>query len=152
MNLVVGAGLRRVDDYTHHDVVALEGIDLVCDMWDLPKHIKPGTVEKMQATHVLEHFPMAKTAELFEMLNTLLVPGGEIYIEVPNFLWHASQIIQDPTNRQIVQYAFGGQLDKWDYHYNGFTPQILREDLEFSGFKVTELNNYSSIECRAVKL
>jgi predicted SAM-dependent methyltransferase len=149
--LIVGAGDRQKEGWTSHDVVALPGIQIVCEMMDLPNKVTPGEIEAIEATHVLEHFAMAKVPELFGMLYSLLKPGGEIYIEVPNFLWHAHQIIKNPYDRQIVEYAYGGQKDKWDYHMNGFTPQILKQDLEDVGFTVTELHNNSSIECRAKK-
>ena len=151
MKLIVGAGERQEPGWTHHDVVEMPGIDIVCEMMDLPKKVEPDSVEEIQATHVLEHFPMAKVPELFKMLYDLLAPGGQIYIEVPNFLWHGREIVKNPYNRQIVEYAYGGQKDKWDFHMNGFTPQILQQDLEEAGFEVTELHNLSSIECRAVK-
>lgn len=149
--LIVGAGPRQEAGWTCHDVVEMPGIDIVCEMFDLPKHVEEGSVEFLQATHVLEHFPMAKIPELFKMLFDLLSPGGQIYIEVPNFLWHGREIVKNPYNRQIVEYAYGGQVDKWDFHMNGFTPQILQQDLEEAGFEVTECRNLSSIECRAVK-
>lgn len=149
--LIVGAGDRQQEGWTCHDVVKMPGIDIVCEMFDLPNKVEPGSLDEIQATHVLEHFPMAKVSELFSMLCSLLKPGGKIYIEVPNFLWHAHMITKNPFDRQIVEYAYGGQKDKWDYHMNGFTPQILQQDLEDAGFEVTEIHNLSSIECRAVK-
>lgn len=149
--LIIGAGERQKEGWFCQDVVPLKGIDLVCDIWDLPNWFEPETIGELEATHVLEHFPMAKVPELFSMLCSLLKPGGKIYIEVPNFLWHGQMIVRNPYDRQIVEYAYGGQKDKWDYHMNGFTPQILQQDLEEAGFEVTELHNLSSIECRAVK-
>lgn len=102
-------------------------------------------------THVLEHFPMAKTQDALKLVQSLLVKGGKLYIEVPNFYWHALQIITNPLNRQIVEYAYGGQLNEWDYHYNGFTPNLLHEDLELIGMVVESLVPNSSIECWSSK-
>ena len=58
MNLVVGAGERKVPGFVHHDVQALDGIDIVCEFWDLKKHVKPESCEEIHMTHVLEHFPI----------------------------------------------------------------------------------------------
>jgi hypothetical protein len=58
-------------------------------------------------------------------------------------------ILEDPTNRQIIEYTFGGQLNEWDLHYTGFTPEILEEDLESAGFTIDSLAPNSSIECWA---
>ena len=150
--LVIGAENRRPPGYLYHDAQDLPGIDVVCELFDLPKHVKRGSLTEIQMTHVLEHFPIKKVPEVLKILYSLLKSGGELYIEVPNFYWHAYEILQDPTNRQIVKYAYGGQRNEWDYHYNGFTPNILHEDLTAAGFKVISLAPNSSIECTAVKL
>jgi len=94
---------------------------------------------------------MAKTQAVLLKVKKLLVKGGRLYIEVPNFYWHALEIVANPLNRQIVEYAFGGQKNEWDYHYNGFTPELLHEDLSIAGFVVDNLVPNSSIECWAEK-
>lgn len=144
--LVIGAGERRVEGAIHHDVMALPGIDIVCDLFDLPKHTKV-KYDEIHMTHVLEHFPFSKTQDVLKILYDLLKTGGKVYIEVPNFYWHSLGILSNPLDRRMVEYAFGGQLNEWDFHYNGFTPEILREDLILAGFKVDELRPNSSIEC-----
>lgn len=98
-------------------------------------------------THVLEHFPMKDVQKVLLLVKSLLVPSGRLYLEVPNFYWHSLGILTNPRDRQMVEYAFGGQLNEWDFHYNGFTPEILHEDLTTAGFKVEELRPNSSIEC-----
>lgn len=151
MKLIIGANKRQVPGYTHHDVLDLPGIDIVCEFWDLPKHVKPGSCEEIQMTHVLEHFPIKKTQEVLAVLYDMLADGGRLYIEVPNYAWHAEMILKNPRDRQIVEYSFGGQIDQWDFHYNGFTPELLEEDLIRALFSVESLNPGSSIECWAVK-
>lgn len=146
MRLVVGAGNRRKDGFVHHDVQPLEGIDVVCEFTELPAHIDPESCEEIHMTHVLEHFPMKDTINVLGTLYSLLAPKGKLYIEVPNFYWHAEEILKDPFNRQIIEYAFGGQLNEWDFHYNGFTPEILNEDLVEAGFTVLSLVPNSTIE------
>lgn len=147
MKLILGAGSRLKAGWLTHDVQDLPGIDIVCDFWELPKHVDAGSCEELEMTHMLEHFPMKDTHRALELVNSLLAPGGQLYIEVPNFAWQALEIVVDPTNRQVVEYAYGGQLNEWDFHYMGFTPEILQEDLENAGFVVDELRPNSSIEC-----
>jgi hypothetical protein len=151
MRLIISAGERHIDGFTTHDVQDLPGIDICCDFFDLPNYVDKGSCEEVHFTHALEHFPMAKTQEVLGLVNGLMKKGGKLYIEVPNFYWHALGILSNPSNRQMVEYAFGGQLNEWDFHYNGFTPEILHEDLDVAGFKVTELLPNSSIECWSVK-
>lgn len=149
--LVIGAGKRRVQGALHHDVQPYDGIDIVCDFWDLDRKVEKGSCDEIHATHFLEHIPMAETTAALVFINLLLKKGGKLYIEVPNFAWHGEEIVKNPRNRQIVEYAYGGQKDQWDYHYNGFTPEILEEDLMACGYKVTGLEPNSSIEAWAEK-
>lgn len=151
MRLVVGAGNRRIEGFIHHDIQALKGIEVVCDFYDLPDKIPFGSCQEIHMTHVLEHFPMEETHAVLITLWTLLDEGGKLYIEVPNFKWHAQMILENPLNRTIVEYAFGGQLNQWDFHYNGFTPEILADDLKNAGFRIDSLAPNSSIEVWASK-
>lgn len=144
--LVIGAGERRVEDAIHHDVQDLPGIDLVGDFWDLPK-LTQDKYDEIHMTHVLEHFPMKDVQKVLKLVKSLMKKGGKLYIEVPNFYWHALGILSNPRDRQMIYYAFGGQLNEWDFHYNGFTPEILWDDLTEAGFTVDELRPTSSIEC-----
>lgn len=150
--LVIGAGDRRVDGAVHHDVQELEGIDIICDFWSLPAYVETEYWDEIHMTHVLEHFPFAKTQAVLSVVKSLLKTGGKLYLEVPNFYWHALGILSNPMDRQMVTYAFGGQLNEWDYHYNGFTPEILADDLDQAGFEVKELKPNSSIECWSEKI
>lgn len=149
--LIIGANRRQVPGWIHHDVLDLPGIDIVADFWDLPKHIEPASCEEIQMTHVLEHFPMKRTREALELVYGLLKDGGKFYIEVPNFAWHAEMILRNPRDRQIVEYAYGGQLDEFDFHYMGFTPEILEEDLIATLFSIESLEPNSTIEAWVTK-
>lgn len=151
MRLIIGAGSRILPGFKTHDVQPLEGVDFVCDFWDLGKYVKPNSCEEIHMTHFLEHFPVDQARTVLSAVKSMMAEGGRLYIEVPNFLWHAQQIVNNPRDRQIVEYAFGGQLNDWDFHYNGFTPEILREDIEATGLTVESLLPNSSIETWVVK-
>jgi predicted SAM-dependent methyltransferase len=144
MKLVLCAGSRHIDGYKHHDVQELPGIDYVCDLLDIGKHIEPYSCERIEFTHALEHFPYNDTVSVLSMVRSLLAPGGELYLEVPNFAWHA-KLLMEGKEREAVYYAFGGQLDEWDFHKAGFTPNILRDDLELAGFTDVKIINDSSL-------
>lgn len=151
MKLVIGAGERRVEGAVHHDVQPLPGIDIVCDFWSLPEQVGVGGCEEIYITHVLEHFPMDQTEWVLRTLNQMLAEGGRMYVEVPNLKWHAEQISLDPTHRKIVEYMYGGQLNEYDFHYNGFTPELFTEDVIEAGFRMLDLHPNSSIEAWLTK-
>jgi predicted SAM-dependent methyltransferase len=144
MQLILCAGERLADGATHHDVKALPGIDIVCELHDIHKHVKEGSCERIEFTHALEHFPTKEIIPLLTMIRSLLTPGGELYLEVPNFEWHA-QLVKEGRHRDAVYYAFGGQEDEWDFHKTAFTTVLLEEDLTKAGYKDIKTFNQSSI-------
>jgi len=151
MKLLLCANKRQKEGYKHHDVLPLEGIDYVCDLYDIPKTIENETCEELEFTHALEHFPTKETQKVLGILKDLLKTNGQLYIEVPNFLWHAKLALAENRERDAIYYCFGGQLDQWDFHKTGFTPKILQEELEFAGFREIKIQDGSSISAWCVK-
>jgi predicted SAM-dependent methyltransferase len=150
MRLILGANERQVPGYKHHDVKPYPGIDYVCDIWDIGKHVESGECEEVQLTHVLEHFSKAEVPKLLAIIKSLLAPGGTFYVEVPNFAWHAELVSQGKAE-EAVYYAFGGQLDEWDFHKTGFTPTILGRTLTEAGFVDIDIDGWTSLCCTCHK-
>jgi hypothetical protein len=150
MKLILGANTRQVEGYTHHDVKPYPGIDIVCDIWDIGKHVEADSCEEVQLTHVLEHFSNEEVPKLLALIRSILKPGGTFYLEVPNFAWHA-ELVQQGRAEEAVYYAFGGQLDEWDYHKTGFTPTLLEKKLNEAGFEKIDIDGWSSLSCTCQK-
>lgn len=149
MKLILCAGDRHIAGFKTHDVRPLKGIDYVCDFYDIPNTIKE-KFEEIHFTHALEHFPTAETQKILSIVKELLVDVGRLYIEVPNFAWHA-QLVKEGRERDAVYYAFGGQLDQWDFHKTGFTPSIIEEELLKAGFNNIRVQDGSSISVWSTK-
>lgn len=153
----IGAGDPRdgessPEGYLKQDVdPSIPGLDIVCDFKDLLSKLGPESCQALRASHVLEHFGIHEQTENFQMLYELLEPGGEIEIIVPNFAWHCGLVLMEGKDEDAVYYAFGGQLDEWDYHKYGFTPKLLEKHLKEAGFRDIVIYPNSSIECKAKK-
>lgn len=150
MKLILCAGTRHISGFNTHDVKQLGGIDFVCDLFDIGKHVQDGSCEEIHFTHALEHFPQKDTQRVLGLIYKLLSTNGRVYIEVPNFSWHASLLLEG-KQREAVYYAYGGQLDEWDFHKTGFTYQILKEELEKAGFREITIQGADSLSARAIK-
>jgi predicted SAM-dependent methyltransferase len=137
--------------YVLNDVEPHENIDIVCNIKDLAQYIPEGYCSKVRSSHILEHFGTKEVIDVIKMIHSLLEKDGEFIIFVPNFKWHG-QLLSTGNDEMAVLYAFGGQLDQYDYHKTGFTPKVLRKYLEENGFKVISLLEGSSIECHAIKI
>lgn len=124
---------KQADGYLKQDIEAYPGIDLMCDIRDIPKYLPPESCLEIRASHVLEHFGTKEVDKVLSMLYSLLEPGGKLIIYVPNFRWHA-QLVLNGHDEKAVYYAFGGQLDEWDYHKTAFTPATLHNKLVKAGF------------------
>lgn len=150
MKLVLCANERQITGWTHHDVLPLKGIDIVCDLYDIEKHVQPESCDEIQFTHALEHFPQKETQKVLLLIRSLLKPNGKLYIEVPNFMWHASLLVEG-KQREAVYYAFGGQLDEYDFHKTGFTLEILKEELEKAGYRNIEISGHDCLMAHCIK-
>lgn len=150
MKLVLCANTRQLEGFKHHDILPLAGIDYVCDLFSIGDFVKAESCDEIHFTHALEHFPTKQTPFVLDLIRGLLKQGGRLYIEVPNFAWHAS-LINDGRERDAVKYAFGGQLDEYDFHKTGFTPTILKEELEDAGFINVDIKDGSSLEAHCTK-
>lgn len=140
MKLILCAGDRKIPGYLTHDIKGEH--DFLCDLFDIP--VDKESCEEIHFTHALEHFSRKQTESVLDLVYGLLRPGGRLYIEVPNFAWHAKLVLEG-RDRDAVYYAFGGQEDEWDFHKTGFTPSILKEELENAGFKNIEIQDGSSL-------
>lgn len=152
MQLIIGAGTRQKPGWKHHDALELPGIDYVCEFYELPKFVEPESCTAIEMTHMLEHFPTNETQKVLAQIKSFLAPQGTLYLEVPNFSWHASLVLNEFRDEEAVYYAFGGQLDQWDFHKTGFTPSILYKALIAAGFVDIKIIDNSSITATCRKL
>jgi predicted SAM-dependent methyltransferase len=156
MKLDIGSGNpdqgeNQPEGYVLNDVEKHKNIDLVCNIKHLTDHIPQGYCSEIRASHILEHFGTREVRDVIRMIHGLLEDKGKLTIFVPNFRWH-SELMMTGNDEMGVYYAFGGQLDEYDYHKTGFTIKILRKYLEDADFEVVEMLDGTSIECHAVKI
>lgn len=158
MKLDIGAGNpaegenQANKDYVLQDAEAHAGIDIVCDIRDLDKHIELNFCSEIRASHVLEHFHSKELQEkILPMLKNLLQENGILNIIVPNFEWHCD-LVKQGHDEKAVFYAFGGGLDKYDHHYTGWTPRLANKWLTEAGFEIVDFYVDSCVHVKAKKL
>jgi len=144
--LELGAGERYTEGFSRQDVdPSIRDLDLVCPAEEIDKYVEENSVKYLRATHLLEHFPTKQIPFVLDAWYKVLAPGGELYMEMPNFLWNAKYLLEEGNEEQAVNYAFGEQLDEWDFHKTGFTPNIIRKRLLAAGFIDTMVEEDSSM-------
>lgn len=93
IKLHIGCGPNILPGWVNLDCAKLPGVDIVHDLNQLPLPFADGSVAEILAQDVFEHvnyIPLLK-----ESLR-LLVPGGELRIQVPHFT--AVNNFDDPTH------------------------------------------------------
>ncbi len=114
-------------------------VDHVCNANDLSQ-FADNTFLEIYASHIVEHFDYRQ-----ELQNTLtewhrvLMPGGRIYISVPDLDILASLLLQKDTLHVVerffvMQMIFGDHGDQYDYHLVGLNEEFLAGFLDVSGF------------------
>ena len=156
MRLDIGSGdiddrEIQIDGYVLNDVEPHKNIDLVCNILDLKKYISEGQCSEVRSSHVLEHFTRKEIEEVMDIIRYILKDGGLFTIIVPNFEWHA-RLVLSFEHEKAIYYAYGGQLDEFDIHKNGFTTITLQDLLKRHGFTIKRMDNDSSISCEAIKI
>ena len=145
MKLHIG-GEEEKEGWTILNAQKKSNTDLVGDIRDLSQ-FRDNSIEEVYASHILEHIKNLEIANVLKNLYRILSKNGKLFVSVPN-LEVLSKAILDPNlnvqeKYEITRIIYGGQIDDYDYHYFGFTREILNSLLIQAGFyKVEEVKNF----------
>lgn len=118
-----------------------EGVDIVGDVRNLVAFADESCSE-IYASHVLEHLILKDVLPVFNELHRLLVPGGRLYISVPDLeilCWmFNSPTLGVPEKFSLMQMIYGGQTDDHDFHHFGFSFDFMVDMLRDAGFESVE--------------
>lgn len=146
IKLNIGSKIRA-EGWTNFDIDPGPDVDVVGDCSDL-SHFKDGSVDKIYASHVLEH--LSYQGDLVAALKEwcrVLVPGGTVMISVPDLEMLCRLYIaptMTPEQRfQVMQVMFGGQIDEFDFHSVGLSHELLAYYLAVAGFdQITRVDKF----------
>lgn len=161
--LHIGGKIRK-QGWEILNIVPGEAVDHVGDALDLSR-FADNTFAELYASHVLEHFDyIDETAAALREWRRVLIPGGRIYISVPNLetlcdLFARKDFLSFDARFQVMRVMFGGHMDEYDYHKAGFFPELLKRYLLMTGFEnIAEVESFemfkdgSTICCYGVNI
>jgi predicted SAM-dependent methyltransferase len=131
-------GTERKDGWKIFNIQPGPDVDFVGNCTDLGRFAE-GSVAEIYASQVLEHLGyQEELPRALSEFRRVLRPGGLAMLSVPDFeaicrlfgdprATHADRIL-------LMRMAFGGQLDRFDFHYVGLTQDFLTEFLARAGF------------------
>lgn len=133
LRINLGAGHIPKEGYLNVDSRPLEGIDVVCDVRHLP--FEKDSVAEIYSAHFLEHFPVEELRRsLLPYLVSLLADGGLFVAVVPDMRTMVERCATGEISwDDFLEVTYGGQEYEGDFHFSGFTPELLRHLLEEAG-------------------
>lgn len=147
MRLEFGGGeTPKRPDFTQVDVRQITEDTIVCNAWDIDKHVKPNTVTEIYSRHFFEHLTFAQGEKVLDVWKTILVPGGKCEMLLPNLTFHINQWVnlrEDPKSEEWAKAGFWGWQrgeleDTWDVHKSGYDATSLVQLLISKDYKDIE--------------
>lgn len=176
IRLELGSGYHPTEGFTHLDVNPnAPGVDIVGPAF--PLDLPDASVSELRAVDVLEHISYRLTDQVLADWARVLVPGGRLYVQVPDahtiMAWFIYQpgLLVDRLPPELPQTALmgacwrllGGQDDgvyavgpgeaDFNLHRAMFSETSLREALERAGFVIQslEVNPHPNIQATAIR-
>jgi SAM-dependent methyltransferase len=145
IRLHLGCGSEHRDGWVNVDSRAVVGPDVVARVDALPM-FPDGSVDTIEACHLLEHLPLLEAKRAVGEWFRLLKNGGELLLELPN-LEACVRILGEHPDRHGYDLGMIGifgwpagveadgvaQVHKW-----GWTPVSLADALREAGFSTVE--------------
>ena len=116
--------------------------DVDWDFFKLP--LKDNSVTAIACLDVLEHFSKFEVPILLKEWCRVLMPGGTLYLIVPDIIHACKCLIEDPENEIFLNYIYGLQTTPGQFHKTGFTPKRILTPLFNTGFGQMNVIGYLS--------
>ena len=133
IRLNLGAGHLPREGYLNVDARAIDGVDIVADIANLP--FDPGSVSEIRSEHLLEHFPEEALRRRFlPYWVSLLKPGGTFAAVTPDAGAMLDEYAAGRFSFEDLRLVtFGGQEYDGDFHFTMFTSDRLGALLREAG-------------------
>lgn len=144
IRLNIGAGGTKIEGFINVDSLLLRNTELISNIKYLNCFVRKGSVSKIYASHILEHFSLKEARDVLKILFWLLQEGGELRISVPDLdkiikLYVRNwEYFQKEGIAPWIGQIYGGQDTKYDFHKTGFNLNWMSYLLKETGFKKVE--------------
>ena len=127
---------------------------IIADAQFLP--FKPGSLNRIVARHIIEHFSWRDTSSLVKEWYAALGSGGQLEVTCPNIQSYSWRMLEAPPNKQrhMIRHMWGDQDYPGNFHHTGFTPTTLEMALRKRGISVESgvlpLYSIKDAQCKAI--
>lgn len=132
-------GTTRSDGWEVLNANAAPYVDHVGNANDLSR-FADNTFVEIYASHVVEHLDYSgELKDTLQEWNRVLVPGGKVFISVPDLDILAELILEKnkltvDERFFVMRMIFGGHVDQYDYHAVGLNEDFLTAFLNACGY------------------
>ena len=145
MKLHLGCGSQFIEGFIHVDALSLPHIDIVGPVDSLPT-IKKNSIDLIYNCHVIEYFKRSDVSRELPEWHRVLKSGGELRIAVPNFSVLCELHQKDGDLKKIIGPLYGRQDHAFNFHYNVFDFDSLKNVLAETGFSNIRKYNWRETE------
>ena len=138
IRLNLGCGMYPMQDFVNVDQFESVKPDLLADVTDLP--YSPDSVDEIYCGHLLEHLSWDEGQDALKHWLSILKPGREIRIVVPDFDVLVKQYFDNPTPAELKyfnDYYIYSYVQESRHRYF-YSAALLKMAMETAGFKEVE--------------
>lgn len=132
IKLHLGCGTRIIAGYINIDILSLPGVDVICDINELP--YPDNSVDFIYSCATIEHFGRNRWKKVLAHWYSKLKPGGILRLSTADFHAVCERYLETGNIQELLGLVVGGQKDKYDWHGMVFDFELLKLGLEEVGF------------------
>ena len=140
MKLHIG-GKQEKEGWSILNIQKKDGVDFLGDISDLSQ-FQENSIQEIYASHVVEHIDQKDIKKTLKGIYRILKNDGKFYVSVPDLDILCRIFIEKDApikvKYHVMRMMFGGQTDKFDYHYFGWNFEFMNNYLLEAGFKRIE--------------
>jgi predicted SAM-dependent methyltransferase len=140
MKLHIG-GKQEKEGWSILNIQKKDGVDFLGDISDLSQ-FQENSIQEIYASHVVEHIDQKNIKKTLKGIYRILKDDGKFYVSVPDLDILCRIFIAKnaplKVKYHVMRMMFGGQTDKFDYHYFGWNFEFMNNYLLEAGFKRIE--------------
>ena len=140
MKLHIG-GKQEKEGWSILNIQKKDGVDFLGDISDLSQ-FQENSIQEIYASHVVEHIDQKDIKKTLKGIYRILKNDGKFYVSVPDLDILCRIFIEKDApikvKYHVMRMMFGGQTDKFDYHYFGWNFEFMNNYLLEAGFERIE--------------
>lgn len=131
LKLHLGCGTIKLCGYVNIDIRRTKATDYVCDVINLP--FPKNSIELIETYHMIKHLPKEVFLKALKNWYYILIPGGKLIIELPDFDKAVQEYLEGYEER--LNNIFGLHRFKGDTHHFGYNFKRVKQILIQNGFE-----------------